>query len=546
MQDYEYSWLIVGAIVAILIIRLAVGYWASRRVETTNDYVLAGRRLPIWMAAPSIMATWFAAETLMGSSSEAYKYGLQGVIFDPFGATLCLVLSGFLIVRLARRAKYVTIMDFFQHRYGTAMSVVGSVAQIIGYFGWTAAQIVAGGAILQALLGWDLTVGMVMVAGVVTIYTMAGGLWADTALDFLQMFLTTIGLLIIFVGVLWAVGGLNEFIGMAGAQYTDYPFAMTPTKEEGYFGYSGVMGWFYYAAAWMAVGFGSIPAQDYLQRTCAAKNENVAVKSTYVAAFLYITFGVLSPFIGMAAYSAIGPDIAADQTQFVLISMAMKYLHPVLTALFVAALASALMSTSDSSMLAGATMFTENIVKVFKPNISDKTQLLLTRLALVVSGLLSLAIALWAETIYQLAVLANTCILVGMVAPYVIGMYWKKANHIGALTSFFAGAISWVVLSIFYYQETIIACEAEVECATWDAVYIASTPAFLISVVAFIVVSLATQKVNPPKALTDINGKPVSMKNALGWGKLNEEPAPDDTDDYGKMDRKPVPEGAGK
>lgn len=530
MQQYEYASLIVGGIVVILLVRLAIGYWASKKVETTNDYVLAGRRLPIWMAAPSIMATWFAAETLMGSSSEAYKYGLQGVIFDPFGATMCLFLSALLIVRIARRAQYVTIMDFFQQRYGTAMSVVGSVAQIIGYFGWTAAQIVAGGAILQALLGWDLSVGMVLVAGVVTIYTMAGGLWADTALDFMQMFLTMGGLLLIFGGILWAVGGLDNFIGMAGAQYTDYPFAMAPTKEEGYLGYQGTMGWFYYAAAWMAIGLGSIPAQDYLQRTCAAKNENVAVKSTYIAAILYITFGVLSPFIGMAAHAvpSIGPELEGETSQFVLILMAMEYLPPVLTALFVAALASALMSTSDSSMLAGATMFTENIVKVFKPDLSDKTQLFLTRTALVVSGLLSLAIALWAETIYELAVLANTCILVGMVAPYVIGMYWKKANHIGALTAFFSGAISWIALSFYYYYlpetGTFAICEGDLYCSLWDAVYIASTPAFIISVVAFIVASLATNQVDPPKPLKDIYGNPVNMKNALGWGNLNDLP----------------------
>jgi Na+/proline symporter len=315
---------------------------------------------------------------------------------------------------------------------------------------------------------------------------------------------------------------------MAGAQYTDYPFAMAPTEAEGYLGYQGTMGWFYYAAAWMAIGLGSIPAQDYLQRTCAAKNENIAVKSTYIAAFLYITFGVLSPFIGMAAYTAIGPEIEADQTQFILISMAMKYLPPVLTALFVAALASALMSTSDSSMLAGATMFTENIVKVFKPDLSDKTQLLLTRLALVVSGVLSLMIALWAETIYELAVLANTCILVGMVAPYVIGLYWKKANHIGALTSFFSGSISWGLLSVYYYNlpevGTYAICEGDAYCSLWDSVYIASTPAFAISVVAFIVASLATGKIDPPKVLKNIYGKPVDMKHALGWSHLNEEP----------------------
>ena len=152
-EAYEYAGLIIGGIVVILIIRMIIGIWASKKVESNVDYVLAGRRLPLWMAAPSIMATWFAAETLMGSANEAYQYGFQGVVFDPFGATLCLIIAGVFVVRLARRAQYVTIMDFFQHRYGTTMSVVGTVTQIITYFGWTAAQIVAGGAILQALLG---------------------------------------------------------------------------------------------------------------------------------------------------------------------------------------------------------------------------------------------------------------------------------------------------------------------------------------------------------------------------------------------------------
>jgi Na+/proline symporter len=143
LEAYEHAGMIISGIVIILIIRMIIGLWASKRVETNVDYVLAGRRLPLWMAAPSIMATWFAAETLMGSANEAYLYGFQGVVFDPFGATLCLIIAGVFVVRLARRAQYVTIMDFFQHRYGTAMSVIGTVTQIITYFGWTAAQIVA-------------------------------------------------------------------------------------------------------------------------------------------------------------------------------------------------------------------------------------------------------------------------------------------------------------------------------------------------------------------------------------------------------------------
>jgi solute:Na+ symporter, SSS family len=524
-ESYEYAGLIIAGIVVILIIRMIIGYWASRRVENNVDFVLAGRRLPLWMAAPSIMATWFAAETLMGSSSEAYSYGFQGVVFDPFGATMCLIIAGIFVVRLARRAKYVTIMDFFQRRYGTKMSVVGTITQIITYFGWTAAQIVAGGAILQALLGWPIWWGMILVTVIVTFYTMLGGLWADTALDFMQMFLTSIGLVIITVGIISAVGGVENMLDMAGAQFTDSTFAIWPTEGDGYYGYFGIHGWFYYIAAWLALGLGAIPAQDYLQRTCAAKNEKVAVQSTFVAAALYLGFGVLSPLIGVVAYGALGPNLEGTQTEFVLISMAMKFLPPILVAVFVAALASALMSTSDSSLLAGATMFTENIAKVYKPDLSDKDTLRLTRLALLVSGVFSLLIALFASTIYKLAVLANTSILVGMAAPYLIGMYWKKTNHSGALASFFSGVISWLILTMVWMYTYILPVVYEGEMmddVVWDSIYIASFPAFVISVVVLIVVSLLTQKSDPPKLLTDIDGNLVNTKNIFAWSK--EEP----------------------
>ena len=72
-------------------------------------------------------------------------------MFDPFGAALCLFLSGFFFVRLMRRARYLTVIDFFERRYGKAMSLLGSIAQLLTYFAWTGAQIVAGGNIIHAL-----------------------------------------------------------------------------------------------------------------------------------------------------------------------------------------------------------------------------------------------------------------------------------------------------------------------------------------------------------------------------------------------------------
>ena len=163
---YAHAPLEIGGIIVFFAIRLAVGYYASQKVTTSTDYIVAGRRLPIWLAGPSIMATWFAAETLMDASAAAYQWGFQGVVFDPLGAVLCLTLSGFFFIRLMRRARYLAAMDFFEQRYGRTMTLLGSTAQLVAYFGWTAAQIVAGGSIVHTLLGWPIAVGMIFVATV--------------------------------------------------------------------------------------------------------------------------------------------------------------------------------------------------------------------------------------------------------------------------------------------------------------------------------------------------------------------------------------------
>ena len=212
LEGYHAAWLVVLFIAIFFVVRLAVGIWASRRVVDNTDYVVAGRRLPIHMAAASIMATWFAAETLMGASETAYDYGFQGVIFDPFGAAMCLFISGAFFVRLMRRAKYLTIVDFFERRYNKAMIVLSVIAQMLTYFSWTAAQVVAGGAIVQALFGIDAQWGMIIIITIVAAYTTMGGMLADTLLDFFQMFLTAAGITLVFLAVLNAVGGFSGLI----------------------------------------------------------------------------------------------------------------------------------------------------------------------------------------------------------------------------------------------------------------------------------------------------------------------------------------------
>jgi len=515
LSGYPYVGLVVSFIIGFFALRMGVGIWASRRVTDAADYIVAGRKLPIYMVGASVMATWFAAETLMGASSTGYQYGFQGVIFDPFGAAACLFISGFFFTRLMRRARYLTVVDFFVQRYGKSMTVLASIAQLMTYFVWTGAQMVAAGTIVNALFpSVPIEVGMILVAVWVSGYTMLGGMLADTLLDFVQMFFTAGGITLIFCYLLYQVGGWEGLTSISSTLYNPKPFTLLPDMqgEAGYLGYFGSMGWMYWIAAWLAIGLGSVPTQDLFQRSMSARNESTAVWGTYLAGVLYLFFGIMSPLIGIMMYS-LHPSIANPDG--VLVGASMLYVPPVLTALFLAALTSALMSTSDSSLLAGASVVTQNLFPLFGKKLDPISEVKWTRIMVGINGFIGIVIAVSAAVIYELGVVAWTLLLVGLFVPFAFGMYWKKANSYGAVAAVLGGWISWALLTWMAYSvgiggdSTMIVCAGDTDCAFWDAVYIASLPAFLISIFLMVVVSLATQKHNVPRPITDVDGNGI-------------------------------------
>jgi SSS family transporter len=535
LSGYQYVWLIVVFIVGFFAVRMGVGIWASRKISNAADYVVAGRSLPVYMVGASVMATWFAAETLMGASSTGYQYGFQGVIFDPFGAAACLFISGFFFTRLMRRARYLTVVDFFERRYGKWMTVMASIGQLMTYFVWTGAQMVAAGTIVNALFpSVPVEAGMILVAVWVTGYTMLGGMLADTLLDFIQMFFTAGGMALIFGFVLYQVGGWDGLVSIDATLYNPKPFTLLPDMagEAGYLGYFGPMGWMYWVSAWLAIGLGSIPTQDLFQRSMSARNESTAVWGTYFAGVLYLFFGIMSPLIGIMMFK-LNPTLADPDG--VLVGAALQYVPPILTAIFMAALTSALMSTSDSSLLAGASVVTQNLFPLFGKQLDPTEEVKWTRIMVGINGFIGIVFALTAQIIYELGVVAWTLLLVGLVTPFIFGMYWKKANGYGAVSAVIGGWASWAILTWVAYQfglggdSTAIVCSGgdlslladravSMDCAFWDAVNIAALPAFLISILVIIVVSLATQKQDPPMPITDVDGKPLDTNPLHFYG----------------------------
>ena len=522
---YEHGTIVVVILALYMAGMIGVGVWSSRRVKDSTDFIVAGRRLNTFFTTGTLFATWFCAGTLMGSTAQAYLFGNQGVIFDPWGAALCLVIAAIFFNRLMRRGRYLTLVDFFHIRYGRNMGLASVIVLVTAEVGWVGAQLVAFGTLLKVFTGMPLGWGIVISAAVVIVYTILGGMWSVTITDVIQMMILSAGLIIILPFAVDHIGGWSHLFTQAG-NWNDLPtWAFAPTKDAGYLGYFGVPGWFYYVAAWMAIGLGSIPAQDLMQRVLSAKSDKVAVRSSYYGAILYLTIGMIPVMLGIAMFE-VHPNLTIGATDDILPWMAMQWLPPILTGVFVAAIVAALMSSCDSALLAISSMIGYNALKFVKPDASSELTLKTTRAVVPIAAVVATLMALYLETIYMLVVIAWSIILVGLFAPFAAGYFWKKCNGSAALTSLIAGFVSWVGLSyVYYYSDTAAANtgvvtegEVYVEWAMWDAVYIASVPAFLISIGVLIVVTYLTHKKYPPIPLRDIDGNLMKLRPFWGWG----------------------------
>ena len=476
------SVILLGSAIYILAL-LGVGIYASRNVASSEDYVVAGRRLPLSLTTFTLFATWFGAGTCIGAAGAAYADGLLGVIADPFGAGLCLLLAGMFYVRFLRRMRLLTMPDFFRRRFGETAELLASLCLFPPYIGWVASQFVAFGIILHTLTGVDTVLATIIGAVVVLVYTVAGGMWAVTLTDLVQGIVVIVGLLILVPFALSDVGG---FSGLeAGSREGALAF----------FPEGGLLEWLWYLQAWLVIGIGNIPGQDLMQRALSAKNERTAQWSSYLAGLMYITVGMLPVLVGLVGAVLI-PEL--QNPEHILPELGLKYLHPVLMALFVGALLSAIMSSADSGLLAPASVFGENILKRLKPSVSPSQQLASIRWAVIVTGAIALVVALYFQRVYDLMVNSWSVLMVSLFVPLTAGLYWKRTNGPAAVASLVVGVVSWLVLVA--YQDT----------------YPADLMATALAAVTLVVVTWLSSKRHPATQITDIDGQPLEYRDRLG------------------------------
>ncbi|PHM21569.1 MAG: sodium:solute symporter [Curvibacter sp. PD_MW3] len=431
--------MLLTLVIVYLLVTIAIGLVAAKRVKNSADFAVAGRRLPLMMIVTTTFATWFGSETVLGIPAKFVNGGLHTVVEDPFGAGFCLILVGLFFAAKLYRMTLLTISDYFRERYGRSVEVVCSLIIMVSYLGWVSAQVTALGLVFHVLSGQAISIPMGMVIGVVSIlaYTLFGGMWSVAVTDFIQMIILVGGLAILAVFASHMAGGADKVVNLALSRDM-FRFLPEPNFKDIVF----------FIAAAITMMLGSIPQQDVFQRVMSADSTRSATRGPVIGGIFYILFAFVPMFLVTSALVIMPEQAEAllqDDPQKVLPTLVLEKMPFIMQVLFFGALLSAIKSCASATLLAPSVTFVENIWRQFRPHLGDQQELKTMRITVLVFSALVLvyAIKMQGTSIYEMVSGAYQVTLVGAFVPLVFGLYWKKASTQGAIFAIVLGLLTW-------------------------------------------------------------------------------------------------------
>ncbi len=432
--------MLIWFVIIYWVVSVGIGLWAALRVKNTADFAAAGHSLPLPIVTATVFATWFGSEAVLGIPATFLKEGLGGIVSDPFGSSLCLILVGLFFARHLYNRRMLTIGDFFREKYGRTVEVLVTLCIVVSYLGWVAAQIKALGLVFNVVSdgGITQTAGMLIGAGSVLIYTLFGGMWSVAITDFIQMIIIVVGMLYIGGEITAQTGGVGVVFehAVAAGQFSNFWPDMNLASILGF------------TAALCTMMLGSIPQQDVFQRITSSKNVNIAVQAALLGGVLYFVFAFVPLYL---AYSAtiISPDLVKQylytDPQMILPKLILNHAPLIAQVMFFGALLSAIKSCASATLLAPSVTFAENIVRGFFKHLSDRDLLKVMRITVLCFTAVVTFFAINSNlSIFKMVENAYKVTLVAAFVPLAFGVYWSRANSLGGLLSVVCGLVVWV------------------------------------------------------------------------------------------------------
>lgn len=424
---------------------IVVGKIASKRVKTSDDYLVAGRGAPLLLIVGTLFATFWGGGTIIGATGAAYQEGIFGVVEDPFAAGLSLILIGLFFVTILRRLKIRSIGELYASRFNRTTGYFASVLMIPTYIIWTAVQLLAIGKILNVLFDINFLLAYLLATVVVVTFTYMGGLLAVVWTDAIQMIIIFIGLIAILIAGFKASGGIAIVFENAPKDYWN----ILPRSNS-------ILSWISYIAMWVGMSLGNIPSPDIAQRAFMAKDAKTARKGMIIAGGLYWTVGFIPIIIALIGINLVSQGILdtqlfASDSELMIPYLAKVLLNPIGLGIFVASLLAAILSSASTSLFATAVLFSNDI---YKPLLdkrhkrqnkdisnSDEYAVKVAKAFVIIVGALAAICGLVSTNIYDMTIFAFTLQFGVLFFPFICALKSKKVNTYGVIVGMSGGLL---------------------------------------------------------------------------------------------------------
>lgn len=414
----------VRIVMAILyfVVLIGIGTYVGKKTKSSSDFATAGRRIGMFVAMCTIVASEWGGGNVMGTASDAYAYGISAYIF-PVSMGIGITLLGLLLAKQYWSIEEVSMVGYIRKRYSRRNQLLATVLMLFSIMLVTGSQFKAGGALASTLFGISPTLAIILFALVVCIYTSLGGLLAVAYNDTFNLILGAAGL------ILCLVFGLNTVGGFSGIAASMTPERMDPRP----------FGSWIWAIDYLASStFVMLAVPELIQRIWACKTPKVAQRASVVGGIVYILLGMVSLALGLIAYVVV-PGIEPGMAMPAVI---LKVLPNLLGSFVVLSILAALVSTADTMLLICSTMIVEDLIKpLTKKEYDDKQTLRLMRVFIFIVGAITVLFATGFDRVLGL-VLFSYYVYIGISTVFIFGRIWKGATERAAFWTMLISAVA--------------------------------------------------------------------------------------------------------
>ncbi|MFM1962383.1 MAG: hypothetical protein RLZZ172_1228 [Bacteroidota bacterium] len=453
------DWTGVWVTAIMYAIFMLIGWFASKKVKTgsASELLVAGRSLPLLMATLTMTATWVDGGYILGTAESTFT-SLALALQGGLGFGLSLIVGGVFFARVMHKKGYTTFIDPFEERFGKKWAAVLSIPAILGELFWSAELMVAIGATFGVILNVDLTTAIIISAGIVTLYTMIGGLWAVAYTDAFQLLLIPVGLILAIPFILHFTGGdLTTTWSNYKALKGDAAVAVPPMHVDSFWDVRGIISW--WDTSFMLI-LGGIPWNCYFQRVFSSKTSGIARNQSIFAGIITILMTIPPLILGMEAVVYWKGNLTEPALS---VPLLFENLVPRWVALFgLAAIVGAVTSSFSSSILSAGSMFSWNwYLRLISPKSNLNKASSVIRIAILVLGSAAVFIALKVQSVQALWYFTSDLVFVLLFPQLVMALFDKKANRTGSMVAFFVslflrgcgGEPLFDIPALFHYPE---------------------------------------------------------------------------------------------